>query len=359
MPKPLPLALAGTAFISSSAVVMQLGGASASLTAFARCAIALPVLGGLMFLERRHPIRGYSPGPLTSRGRWLARISGVFLAADLIVWSHAIAAIGAGLGTVIPNLQVLFIALLGWLVLGERPNRSLLFAAPVMLAGLVLVGGLTGAHVYGADPAAGVTEGAAVAVLYSLYIFILRQATASAGQPSPVAVLFEATLGAGVTSAVLGVVLRDFRLPADVWPALGWLIMLALTSQVLGWLLITVSMSRLPAWMVGVVLLVQPVGSVALGYLVLSERPAWIQLAGMGLMLAGVLIVVRGRAARGPAEHEDHAPGAGGIEGDVAIKVTIASGDGEAAGKPDGGIHLSSGPEPVRHHVGDGPGQAV
>jgi drug/metabolite transporter (DMT)-like permease len=58
------------------------------------------------------------------------------------LWSHTIAAIGAGLGTVVGNLEVLIISLLAWLVLGERPGRSLVLASPVMLAGVALV--LTG-----------------------------------------------------------------------------------------------------------------------------------------------------------------------------------------------------------------------
>jgi drug/metabolite transporter (DMT)-like permease len=319
--RPLPLALAGTACISSSAVVMQLAGTSASLTAVGRCVFALPVLGAMMVYQRRRGSRG-----LTARGRWLARLAGCFLAADLIVWSHSISAIGAGLATVVPDLQIVVVALLAWFILGERPDRSLLLAAPVMLAGLALVGGLTGSQVYGADPGAGVAEGTAVAVLYALYIFTLRQATASAGRPSPVAVLFEATLGAAVASAVLGLVLHDFRL-GHPWPALGWLVVLALTSQVLGWLLITASMSRLPAWMVGVVLLTQPAGSALLGYLVLSQRPAPVQLLGMALILGGVLVAVS-RSMK----HHDHAPGAGGVEGDVAVEVAVAGGNGEAAG---------------------------
>jgi drug/metabolite transporter (DMT)-like permease len=330
--RPLPLALAGTACISSSAVVMQLAGTSASLTAVGRCVFALPVLGAMMVYERR---RGSSAGILTARGRWLARLAGCFLAADLIVWSHAISAIGAGLATVVPNLQVVVVALLGWLVLRERPDRSLLLAAPAMIAGLALVGGLTGAHVYGADPAAGVTEGAAVAVLYAVYIFALRQATASAGRPSPIAVLFQATLGAAVAAGVLGFFLHDFRL-GHAWPALGWLVVLALTSQVLGWLLITASMSRLQAWMIGVVLLTQPAGSVLLGYLVLNQRPAPIQLLGMTLILIGVLVAVTRSASRSASrqasEHQDHAPGAGIVQADVAIEVAVASGDGETAG---------------------------
>jgi drug/metabolite transporter (DMT)-like permease len=320
---PLPLAIAGTACISSSAVVMQLAGTSASLTALGRCGFALPVLGLLVWLDRR---RGVSP--LAPRSRWLARLAGVFLAADLIVWSHAISDIGAGLGTVVPNLQVLILAVFGWLILRERPSRSLLFASPVMAAGLVLVGGLAGSHAYGADPGAGVLTGAGVAVLYSIYIFLLRQATT--GGTSAVATLFEATLGATVASAVFGLGLHDFRL-GHPWPALGWLALLAITSQVIGWLLITASMSRLPAWMIGVVLLIQPAGSVALGYLVLGQHPSLAQLAGVALMLVGVLAAVS-RPAGSPAQDEDHAPGAGSVQGEIAVEVAVPGRDAEAAG---------------------------
>ena len=132
---PMGAAAAGAACISSSAVLMRLAATSASITALGRCAFALPVLGALALLERR---RGAPPMP--SRRRWLARLAGVFLAADLIMWSHTITAIGAGLGTVVGNLEVLIISLLAWLVLGERPRRSLVLASPVMLAGLALVG---------------------------------------------------------------------------------------------------------------------------------------------------------------------------------------------------------------------------
>jgi drug/metabolite transporter (DMT)-like permease len=296
--RPVVAAVLGAACISSSAVVMQLAGSSASLTALARCGIALPVLALLAWLERR---RGTAR--LTVRGRWLARVSGVFLAADLIVWSHSITDIGAGLGTVITNLQVVIVTMLAWALLGERPRRSLLIALPVMLAGLAGVGGLTGSGAYGANPGLGVALGIAVAALYSVYILMLRQATthqAPAGGPAGssrapvVESLFQATLGATAGSAVVGLALRDFRL-GPAWPALGWLVLLALTSQVLGWLLITTSMPRLPAWLVSALLLVQPVGSLALSAAFLGERPSLPQLGGVTLMLAGVLIAASGR----------------------------------------------------------------
>jgi drug/metabolite transporter (DMT)-like permease len=308
---PAAAAAAGAVCISSSAVLMRLAGTSPSLTALGRCVFALPVLGGLAWLERR-PRHG-RPGapPMAARRRWLARLAGVILAADLIVWDHAIGAIGAGLGTVVGNLEVLIISVLAWLILGERPRRSLVLASPVMLAGLVLVGGLVGAgsRAYGADPGLGVAYGVGVALLYAIYILMLRQATSSP-EPSPgsgpgaavAAPLFEATVGATAGSVVLGLALRDFHLGPgpSVWPALGWLALLALTSQVIGWLLITVSMPRLAAGMIGALLLIQPAGSVALSYLFLGERPSALQLTGVALMLAGVVIAVSGRAPAVP-----------------------------------------------------------
>jgi drug/metabolite transporter (DMT)-like permease len=300
---PVAAATAGAVCISSSAVLMKLAGTSPSITALGRCAFALPVLGALAWAERR---RGAPPLP--ARSRWLARLAGLFLAGDLVVWSHAITAIGAGLGTVVGNLQVLIIAVLAWLFLGERPGRSLVLASPVMLAGLVLVGGLADvgdSRAYGADPGLGVVFGVAVAVIYAVYILTLRQATSVPGARSAVAaVLFEATAGATVASALLGLALNDYRLGPDpsLWPALGWLALLALTSQVIGWLLITVSMPRLPAGMIGALLLVQPAGSVALSYAFLDERPSALQLAGVVLILAGVVVAVSGAgSAAGPS----------------------------------------------------------
>ena len=310
-PPPMAAALAGAACISSSAILMRLAGTSASITALGRCGFALPVLGVLAWLERR------SGGPrLSSRSRWLARLAGLFLAGDLILWSHSITAIGAGLGTVVTNLQVIMVSLLAWLILGERPRRSLLLASPVILAGLALVGGLGGLggpRAYGTDPALGVGYGAGVALLYSIYILMLRQVTSAGGTRTVVAgALFEATGGATAGAAVLGFALDDFHL-GHAWPALGWLALLALTSQVLGWLLITVSMPRLPAAMIGALLLVQPAGSVALSYVILGERPSALQLLGVALVLTGVLVAVstgtaRGRRAPAAADGAESAP---------------------------------------------------
>ena len=301
-------AVAGAACISTSAVVMKLAGSSASMTALGRSGFALPVLGLLAWRERR---RGAAA--MTARSRWLARLAGAFLAADLILWSHAIDDIGAGLSTVVDNFQVVLVPLAAWAVLGERPHRRLMIALPVMVAGLVLVGGLAGTGGYGTHPALGAALSVGVAVLYTVYILMLRQTTApgvlttDAGRAPVAAPLFEATVGVAAGSLMLGLVLRDFRL-GPAWPDLGWLFLLAMTSQVIGWLLITMSMSRLPAWLVSALLLIQPVGSLVLGAVFLGERPSPLQVAGAVVILGGVLIAVGGR---GQATDPAALPGTG------------------------------------------------
>ena len=54
-------------------------------------------------------------------------------------------------------------------------------------------------------------------------------------------------------------------------------------------------MPRLAAGTIGALLLIQPAGSVALSYLILGERPSLLQLAGVALVLTGVVVAVAGR----------------------------------------------------------------
>jgi drug/metabolite transporter (DMT)-like permease len=81
------------------------------------------------------------------------------------------------------------------------------------------------------------------------------------------------------------------------WPAHGWLLLLALLVQALGWLLISVSLPRLPSAVTSVVLTIQPVGSVLLGMVLLSEDPSSLQLIGVVFILAGLLLTTLRRRA--------------------------------------------------------------
>jgi len=278
--RPLLMAGLGAATISSSAVLVTLSGASPVSTAFYRAALALPVLIALAALEQRR----YGPRPLGQRVR--AAVAGVFLAVDLILWAHAIADVGAGVATVLGNLQVLFVAGFAWALWHERPSRSVAFALPVVMLGVVLVSGLIGTPVAGLHPFAGIWYGIGTSIAYAGYLLTLRRSsTPSAHVAAPVA---EATAGAASAALVFGLVFGGLGLD-PLWPAIGWLTALALLSQTAGWLLITSSLPRLPAAVSSLMLLLQPAASLALAAIVLGQQPTLLQVVGAMLTCGGAL----------------------------------------------------------------------
>jgi len=287
--QPVPAAVLGALAIAFSAILVRLAAEAPATAAVFRCLYALPVLVVLAAVERRRL------GSRTARQRRLALASGVFLAIDLVAWHYSIEAVGAGLATVLANLQVVLVALGAWLALGERPRSRVLVAVPVVLVGVVLISGVVGEGAYGEDPPLGVAFGVGTAIAYTGFILLLRQG--SRGYPGPAGPLFDATVATTVAALAIGLAVGDVDLVPS-WPSHAWLVALALTSQVLGWLLISTSLPRLPAALTGVLLTVQPVGSVALGVLLLAEAPSAWQVGGVAVIVGGILLAtVRRREA--------------------------------------------------------------
>ena len=116
--------LLGAITIAFSSILVRLSHASPSTAAIFRCLFALPILGTLAWLEdRRH-------GRRTWAERRVLVVAGVFFAADLILWHHSIEDVGAGLATVLANIQVVLLPLVAWALLSERPGSRVLLALP-------------------------------------------------------------------------------------------------------------------------------------------------------------------------------------------------------------------------------------
>jgi drug/metabolite transporter (DMT)-like permease len=286
--RPGVAAVAGALTIAFSAILVKLADVEPATAAIFRCAYALPILGAIAYAEDRR----YGARPL--RERRIAIPAGMFFAADLIFWHHAIADVGAGLATVLGNLQVVIVPFVAWALLGERVQTRLLAALPLVFSGVVLISGVLETGAYGDHPIRGVVFGFMTGVTYAGFILVLRHAGADLRRPA--GPLFDATAVAAVAALLAGVVLGEADL-VPTWPAHGWLITLALTSQVIGWLLITVSLPRLPAALTSVTLTIQPVGSVLLGVILLGEDPSALQLAGVACILAGLLSIARRKAS--------------------------------------------------------------
>lgn len=277
-----PLALAGVLCISFSAILVRLADASPSTVAFFRTAYALPVLWLIWRVTRRTDQR-------RARLRLTAAGAGVLLAVDLVLWHQSIADIGAGLATVLANTQVVFVGLFAWAFQRERPTREAFLLVPVVFLGVTLISGLGRPDAFGENPAAGVAFGVLAGLAYAGFLIGYRR-SGRAQTGAPTGPLLDSTFGAAVASLVFGALEPGFALRFS-WPSHGWLLALALTTQVAGWLLIGVALPRLPALETSVMLLLQPMGTVIWAGWIFGEALSGVQWLGVALVLAGIVVL--------------------------------------------------------------------
>ena len=286
------VAAAGVVAISFSAVFVRLADVSPLTAAFFRAVYATPILL-LVWMSRK------GRDDRDARARWLAVLAGVALACDLGLWHHSIALIGVGLSTVLANVQVVFLPLAAWVLYRERPARITLIVGTIVAIGMVLTSGLSHADAYGTNPGMGVLFAAGGGLCYSVYLMVFRAATRGHTSGSErgltrftVAALLDATLGIAAGSLLMSPLDAHFSW-AITWPAHGWLLALALVTQVIGWLAITSALPILPAVETSILLMLQPVGTVIWGFVIFAERLSPIQWLGAALVLAGVAATPR------------------------------------------------------------------
>ncbi|HZC32499.1 MAG TPA: DMT family transporter [Candidatus Bathyarchaeia archaeon] len=283
--RPRLAALLGAMCIAFSGILYRWAEVSPSTGTVFRALFGLPLLGFVAWREHRRY------GRLPARTVRLAALAGIFFAGDLMFWHHAIGAVGAGLATVLGNLQVLVVGIVAWLAFGERPSRSTFLALPAVLLGVALISGAIGGGAYGADPGLGVVLGLATALCYGGYLLIIRRGGSDLRRPAgPVAI---ATVSTAIVATIVGTWIGDLD-PTPAIASLAWLALLGLTSQSLGYLLISLSLPRLPAVLTSIILLAQPVVSVVLAIVLLSEAPSPTQLIGVGLVIGGIAIATLG-----------------------------------------------------------------
>ncbi len=302
--RPRLAAVIGATFIAFSGIFFRYSGQSPTTATVFRCALALPFLFVLVVGEDR------ALGPRSRRDRGLAVAAGICFAVDLISWQHAVLLVGAGLATVVANFQVVVVAALSWALFGERPDRRLAAGIPLVLVGAVLISGVLDSGAYGQDPGLGVAFGLIAAVAYSGFLILIRQGNRDGSRTW--GSLFDASATAAAAAVVAGVVIGDLDLTPGP-AALGWLLIVALTSQVAGYGLINLSLPRLPAAVTSVLLLAQPVITVAAAAILLGERPSPFQLLGVAALLVGVVVAAGPRRRAEPARSVVPPPAPGAI----------------------------------------------
>ncbi|MDJ0923958.1 MAG: DMT family transporter [Acidimicrobiia bacterium] len=289
------IATVGVVTISFSPILIRAAGDGSDMTiAFFRALYALPLLVIIHWRVRERDER-------PRRSRMLAVASGVFLALDLAFWHASIRQLGAGLATVIVYIQVVYVALLAWLLFGEKPARRSVALLPLILLGIFLISGAGSADAYGDNPGLGTIQALTAGLLYALFILLLRESGRGHSAP-PSGPLLDATIGLAIVALIIGVSTEpDFSLEPS-WPLHGWLLLLALVAQVIGWLIITKAMPHLPALDTSILLLGQPMLAILWAGMIFDESLGSGQWFGVALVLAGLTLFNLGKPAPDSSE---------------------------------------------------------
>ena len=277
----------GGVVVSFAPILYALSDANPLTGAFFRMTYAIPFLLLIIWFRKDKDSRSINT-------RLIAVIAGFAFSLDFLAYHSTVDWIGTGIGTLIGNSQVIIVTLMSWWLFGERPNLSILISLPIVMVGLVLISGVLDDDPYGEYPVRGVIAGVFTAIFYSAFLIIYRFANRELAPA--VNLQFDSTVGCAIGLLILSFLpLQSIYVePIDFepkFPTHGWLLALALLSQVMGWLAIAYSLPRLPAAYTSFAILLQPTFTIIWGILLLSESPSMHQVIGMFLILGSIVVV--------------------------------------------------------------------
>ena len=243
-------------------------------------------------------VRLAAGGPAVRLARGPLAVGGIGVAGYQLCFFAAVADTGVAVGTVAAlGSAPAFAGLGGWLVDRTRPGSAWAVATGLAAVGVALMA-LSGAAAEVSPPGVVLALGAGA----SYAVFTLaskRLLDAGATVVRVMAGVF--TLGALLLVPVLVVGDLDWLASAGGAAMALWL---AAVPTALAYLLFAHGLCLLPASEVATLTLAEPVTAAALGAIVLGERPGALAVAGIALVIAGLVVL----AVRG--EREDALPAA-------------------------------------------------
>ena len=200
------------------------------------------------------------------------------------------ATVPAGTTSLLLNISPVFAFILGYFVLVERTTPLGYLGMAIAVCGVVVIT-LGGGSATGFNGNALLIVGAAL--LLSVFLIVQQPLFA---RVSPIETAFWGCAIGGFTALPMARFAVDpSRLTASVWVAL---LVLVVLSTVLGYCLWNLTLSRTSVAEGGSLLLIVPIFSLLLGWLLLGEIPTTAALVGGGAALLGVIMLSRATSRR-------------------------------------------------------------
>ncbi|MEB3859950.1 MAG: EamA family transporter [Desulfurococcales archaeon] len=219
---------------------------------------------------------------LGSPSRWSLAVGLLGLGPLYVFYPLSVERIGASAASVLLYTAPIWVALLGSIVVGERPRRLDALGIVLGLLGALLVS-WPGRLIL---DALGVILGLLSGLTYAAYMVLARLASTRGASPVEVSVF-----AIPVAAAVTAVAVRPSGAPS---PAdLPWMAYLAFAATLIPYMLHVKALSLIPAHRVSIISLVEPVAAIILAYYILGERLAPLQVLGAALVIGAAAIASR------------------------------------------------------------------
>jgi drug/metabolite transporter (DMT)-like permease len=277
--KPIFILLIGVISVAFAAVFIRLAEADPLVIAAYRLSLAALVLAPLAWFKAREEIRILKPRQII-----LAIVAGAFLALHFALWIWSLSYTTIASSVVLVTSSPIFVAIASYLLFRERITRRIITGIAVSIIGAVIIG--LNSWKIGVTSVLGSVLAISGAVAVTGYLLIGRKLRQNMGL---ISYIFLTYTSAAVL--LLGTLLvRGTSLTGYSGETYLMFILLALVPQLLGHSALNWSLRFVPATMVTIAILGEPVGATILGFFILKEVPAIIELVGSALILAGIVI---------------------------------------------------------------------
>ena len=282
----LPAVAVGVLAVSAAAIFIRLAEAPAIAVAFWRCTLGATLLLPLALVRRERFPRG--------RDLWVGIASGIALGAHFGFWISSLDHTSVTASVVLVSTQPVFVAILAYLIFGERTS-PLSFAG--ILAALVGTAIIAGDDSVGSAALLGNALALAGAVTVAVYVLIGRHSRTGGIGVLPYSVVVYSAAALALLPVALVLDVRLWGYSGETW---FWLWAITLGPQLMGHTVFNWALRYVEASVISGTILAEPVISSLLAWLILSETPGLPTIFGGCVVLIGLFLLLRGR--RVPAE---------------------------------------------------------
>ena len=282
----LPAVAVGVLAVSAAAIFIRLAEAPAIAVAFWRCALGAALLLPPALVRRDRFPRG--------RDLWVGIASGIALGAHFGFWISSLDHTSVAASVVLVSTQPVFVAILAYLIFGERTS-PLSFAG--ILAALVGTAIIAGDDTVGSAALLGNALALAGAVTVAVYVLIGRYSRTGGIGVLPYSVVVYSAAALALLPVALVLDVRLWGYSGETW---FWLWAITLGPQLMGHTVFNWALRYVEASVISGTILAEPVISSLLAWLILSETPGLPTIRGGCIVLIGLFLLLRGRKV--PAE---------------------------------------------------------